>query len=83
VVRNRVKRLLRETVRCNLEAVPVGWDCVLIARSPLSAATYSETEDAVLQLFQRAARDYPIERTERTGFSVGGRIGAPNQVQHA
>ena len=52
VVRNRVKRLLREVVR----AIPtkVGWDMVLIARSKAAISSYHELEAAVAALLRRA-----------------------------
>jgi ribonuclease P protein component len=52
VVRNKVKRRLREIVR--LSAIKPGWDIVLIARSRSSIATYAELQKAVLTLFNRA-----------------------------
>jgi ribonuclease P protein component len=52
VVRNRVKRHLREVVR----AIPVksGWDLVLIARSPAATANYYELKASVAGLLRRA-----------------------------
>jgi len=38
VVRNRVKRCLRETWRARLERIPRGRDYVLVARPPLAEA---------------------------------------------
>ncbi|OGN87105.1 MAG: ribonuclease P protein component [Chloroflexi bacterium RBG_13_46_9] len=52
VVRNKVKRRLREIVR--LSAIKPGWDIVLVARSRSSIATYAELQKAVLILFNRA-----------------------------
>lgn len=54
VVRNRVKRLMREAVRHHLDEVAAGWDCMLIARNPLASASYVEVETAVTQLLARA-----------------------------
>ena len=52
VVRNRVKRLLREVAR----AIPAksGWDLVLIARSPAATANYHELKASVAGLLRRA-----------------------------
>jgi ribonuclease P protein component len=52
VVRNRVKRLLREAAR----AIPAksGWDLVLIARSPAATASYHELQASVAGLLRRA-----------------------------
>jgi len=54
VVRNRVKRQLREAVRRHLDEAPAGWDMVLIARAPIAEAAFAEIEDAVAQLLRRA-----------------------------
>lgn len=54
VVRNRVKRLLREAVRQHLGDIQPGWDCVWIARPRLSQASFAEVETAVLHLLARA-----------------------------
>ena len=54
VVRNRVRRLLREAVRLHLDEIKPGWDCVWIARPQLSQASFAEVETAVLHLLARA-----------------------------
>jgi ribonuclease P protein component len=54
VVRNRVKRLMRETVRRQKESIPAGWDMVWIARRPMQEADFSAVERAVEQLLRRA-----------------------------
>jgi ribonuclease P protein component len=52
VVRNRVKRLLREGVR--LSPWKPGWDVVFIARNGAAAAGYGEMKRAMEELAQRA-----------------------------
>ena len=52
VVRNRVKRLLREIVR--LLPLKVGWDIVFIARPAVAAADYARLKKAVEGLLTRA-----------------------------
>jgi ribonuclease P protein component len=54
VVRNRIKRLLREAVRLHLDDIQPGWDCVWIARPQLSQASFAEVETAVLHLLAQA-----------------------------
>ncbi len=54
VVRNRIKRLLREAVRLNLSDVKPGRDCLFIARKSIVEASFAEVETAVLALLQRA-----------------------------
>ena len=51
VVRNRVKRRLREAVRLN--QVKGGWDAIFIARRPSASARYQQLEQAVLSLLRR------------------------------
>jgi ribonuclease P protein component len=54
VVRNRVKRRMREVVRHRLGEIPAGWDVVLIARAPIAEARFAAIEAAVAQLLARA-----------------------------
>jgi ribonuclease P protein component len=54
VVRNRVKRRLREAVRQQLDDVATGWDCLFIARESIAQADYGAVATAVTQLLQRA-----------------------------
>jgi ribonuclease P protein component len=52
VVRNRVKRLLREILR----SIPVepGWDIIFIARSPAAGANFASLEKSVQSLLSQA-----------------------------
>jgi len=52
VVRNRVKRLLREVMRTT--PTKSGWDMVFIARVKAATASYREIEKAVAGLLHRA-----------------------------
>jgi ribonuclease P protein component len=52
VVRNRVKRLLREILR-RMPLQP-GWDIIFIARSPAAKANYVDLETLVKSLLIRA-----------------------------
>ena len=54
VVRNRVKRRLREAVRRTLADLPPGWDIVLVARSAAAAANYATLDTTVRELLARA-----------------------------
>jgi ribonuclease P protein component len=54
VVRNRVKRRLREAVRRQMADLAAGWDCLFIAREPIAQAEYGAVETAVTQLLRRA-----------------------------
>jgi ribonuclease P protein component len=52
VVRNRIKRRLREIVRQT--PLPSGWDIVLIARAPAAQADYKSLARCVFYLIDRA-----------------------------
>lgn len=65
VMRNRVKRRLRESVRLRMDQIQPGWDCVVIARSPIREATYGQIDETMSRLFGRAALFGPdMGRTE-------------------
>ena len=53
VIRNRVKRLLRESYRLNEEKILQGYDIIFIARNTASKATYKEIEGAMMHLFRK------------------------------
>ena len=54
VVRNRIKRLLREVIRLHLGQVEPGWDVVFLARRGIIGATYWTAEQAILGLLRSA-----------------------------
>ncbi len=54
VVRNRVRRRLREIYRLNEAAFRPGWDIVVVARSRAIAAPFRELTDAYLSLAEKA-----------------------------
>jgi ribonuclease P protein component len=54
VVRNLVRRRLREIIRLRGSGLAAGWDIVLAARAPSAAATYQSLEAAFLQVTSRA-----------------------------
>ncbi|MCL4535034.1 MAG: ribonuclease P protein component [Bacteroidetes bacterium] len=53
VVRNRVRRRLREIVRRYTERLRPGWDLVIIARQRAVAASYQELQAAMHQALER------------------------------
>jgi ribonuclease P protein component len=55
VVRNRVKRWLREAARARLAHVASGWDMVLIAREPAAGVGFWRIGEALDSLLGRAA----------------------------
>ncbi len=54
VVRNRVRRRLREVVRRHQAEFPTGWDVVLVARPAIAQAAFAEIERALVQALARA-----------------------------
>ncbi|MCK8826837.1 ribonuclease P protein component [Natroniella acetigena] len=54
VVRNRVKRVLREVYRHNNSKLVSGIDLVLIARKPIVNASYQQIENRLNHLFRKA-----------------------------
>ena len=44
VARNRVKRRMREIFRMNMDAVPAGYNYILIARAPIIDAKYLDID---------------------------------------
>lgn len=59
VVRNRLKRRLREVVRLQRQSIATGWDVVFIARPPIARADYREIERAVERLLRQAGLIIP------------------------
>lgn len=54
VIRNRVKRRLREIMRLRMDHVKTGWDLIFIARYPIRNATYQDIDAACARLLRRA-----------------------------
>ncbi len=54
VVRNRVKRRLREAVRLRMAQIQPGWDIIFIARPSIRKADYHQMDAACARLFRRA-----------------------------
>jgi ribonuclease P protein component len=52
VVRNRIKRILREILR--LTPLSPGWDIIFIARSPSAGSDYSQLNESVIDLLSRS-----------------------------
>lgn len=54
VVRNRVRRRLREVYRLNEARFAPGWDIVIVARSRCVTADFTRLNDALLSLAAKA-----------------------------
>ncbi|MGQ9573383.1 MAG: ribonuclease P protein component [Dehalococcoidia bacterium] len=66
VVRNRVKRRLREGLRSL--TIQQGWDLILVARPLAARASYRELREAIANLLSRARL---LNRAEPVGQQVG------------
>ncbi len=55
VTRNRVRRLLREAVRLQLDAISPGWDVVFIARKDIVGQDFGTVEEHVGRLLASAS----------------------------
>jgi len=64
VVRNRVRRLMREVARRDLSQIVPGWDIVLVARRAAVVATFSEIQNEIRFLLNWAGLWRPSSRSE-------------------
>ena len=69
VVRNRVKRRLREAIRSS--RIRSGWDALFIARRGSDKASYEELRQATVNLLQRSKLVDTSEGADLDGTSAG------------
>jgi len=55
VIRNRIKRRVREAVRARLELAGAGWEIVINPRLRAKTAPFAQIEREIEKLFQRCA----------------------------
>lgn len=55
VVRNRLRRMMKEIVRLHASSLPGGVDFILIARKPAADLEYREMEKCILHVLKRGA----------------------------
>lgn len=68
VVRNRVKRRLREILRLEHPRLVEGWDLVIVVRPAAAKADFAALSAAALSLLQRAGLSAAVARqAHRTG----------------
>ncbi|MGV8153686.1 MAG: ribonuclease P protein component [Alkaliphilus sp.] len=53
VVRNRVRRLLKESYRLNFEKIEKGYDIVFIARKNVKESPFKEVKSAMMHLLRK------------------------------
>ncbi len=56
VVRNRIRRRLREIVRCHRSEIPFGWDIVIHPKSAVDKAPFAELTAELLRLLANAGQ---------------------------
>jgi len=54
VIRNRIKRLLKEAVRAEAEQIPGGYDLILIVRKPAVDLNLEQLQASVVHLLKKA-----------------------------
>ena len=59
VVRNRIRRRVREIVRCHQGEIPLGWDIVIHPKSAAAQAPFAALTADLLRLIQQAAQTRP------------------------
>ena len=57
VVRNRIKRRLREIFRQQLAGKPLCYDIVVVARNASSVAEFSDLQTSVMKVFDRLGKN--------------------------
>lgn len=66
VVRNRVRRRMREVVRLKRQTIRAGWDVVFVARPSAAQATYVQIEQAIDDLVRRAGLRQETDEKEQS-----------------
>jgi ribonuclease P protein component len=56
VVRNRIRRRLREIVRCHRAEIPAGWDIVIHPKTGVARAPFATLTTDLLRLLQSGAQ---------------------------
>mgnify|MGYP003742264007 CR=1 FL=1 len=77
VVRNRVRRRLREAVRELLDLAAPGWDVVVIARQGCAEADYDAIASATVHLLHRSGLLAPEGTSEDVVDRVSSTAGNP------
>lgn len=53
VVRNRIRRRVREMVRCHRQEIPAGWDIVIHPKNSVAKAPFAELAEDLLRLLRK------------------------------
>lgn len=55
VVRNRLRRVIKEIVRLNIDRITGGYDYIIIVRKPCAEMNYKELEKSLFHVFRKAS----------------------------
>ena len=55
VVRNRIRRRLREIVRCHRQEIPAGWDIVIHPKSKVATTEFAALVEEFVRALKKAA----------------------------
>lgn len=69
VVRNRIRRRIREVLRLNRGEIPAGWDIIVHPRASVANADFTELRDELLSLLRNSIPHPPVSQ-------AGGESGA-------
>jgi ribonuclease P protein component len=61
VVRNRIRRRVREVVRCHRTEIPAGWDIVIHPKSKVERAPFATLAEDLLRLLAGAVANGKME----------------------
>ena len=53
VLRNRIRRRLREIVRCHRQEIPAGWDIVIHPKSKVATAPFAPLADELVRVLKK------------------------------
>ena len=53
VVRNRIRRRVREIVRCHRQEIPAGWDIVIHPKSTVTRGQFADLQADLLRVLQK------------------------------
>jgi len=53
VVRNRIRRRLRQMVRCHRQEIPAGWDIVVHPKSKVATAPFAVLTEELVRLLKK------------------------------
>ena len=53
MVRNRIRRRLREMVRCRRQEIPPGWDIVIHPKSAVATADFATLVEELVRLLKK------------------------------